>query len=398
MRKIITVLKKIVPYPLYELIWRIWHGHFSYYFWIFPIKKNKICITSYYGKGYGDNSKYIVDYLLRKSSDQFEIVWLVDTKNPIDYSLFPDNVRVVEYGTWSSLYELATSKVWIDDCRKFIYPPKRKNQYYIQTWHGGIPLKKIEKDAADKLGSFYVNMSKRDSLNIDLLLSNSAFNTLIFEKSFWYDGEILEKGLPRNEYLTKVNSKKLRKKISHYIGHEVDRVCLYAPTFRQNHDLSVYDLDYFELSKRLEKRTGKQWTILVRLHPNMSKYSNKLTLPNNTYDVTDYPDMQELLGASNLLITDYSSSMFDQLFLDSICILYAPDINNYQDERGFYLGMEELPFPIAEDNKQLFRIIEMLNREAYIEEENKFKEQLGVYDQNVLEFLHEYLVNICELD
>ena len=103
---------------------------------VIPIKQNKIVVSSYDGKGYGDHGKYICNALLAQGAD-VDIVWL--SGNPND--VFPTGIRPVKFKSLRSIYEQATAKVWIDNKRKKHYVRKRKGQYYIQIWHGGLGLK-----------------------------------------------------------------------------------------------------------------------------------------------------------------------------------------------------------------------------------------------------------------
>ena len=141
---------------------------FIYYlFRIFPIKNNKIVISSYYGKGYGDNGKYICQELL-KSGRNLDIVWLSEEKQE-----FPNQIRVAKYKSVKSIYEQVTAKVWIDNCRKRSYVRKRKKPYYIMTWHGGIGPKKVEKEAERQLPRHYIKAAQRDSKMANLFVAES---------------------------------------------------------------------------------------------------------------------------------------------------------------------------------------------------------------------------------
>lgn len=130
-------------------------------FKLIPINNKKVVVSNYYGKGYGDNPKYIVSELLSTKKD-YDIVWLVLPNKNYE---FPNGIRTVKYSTLRSIYELATAKIWIDNCRKFSSITKRENQFYIQTWHGGIALKKIEKDTEDTLTAKYIKDAICDSKN-----------------------------------------------------------------------------------------------------------------------------------------------------------------------------------------------------------------------------------------
>src|SRR5690554_6615379 len=121
----------------------------SFLFSFLPKKKNKIVIKSFYGRGYGNNSKYIVESLL-KCNRHVEIIWLV-TKKGIEESNFPDGVKAVMDSRLIEAYHLATAKIWIDDRRKVRPIYKSKGQFYLQTWHSPLRPKKIEKDAEEML-------------------------------------------------------------------------------------------------------------------------------------------------------------------------------------------------------------------------------------------------------
>lgn len=148
-------------------------------FKVFPINDRKIVISSFGGKGYGDNGKYIAKELLR-SETNYDIVWLIDN---LDYH-FPNGIRKVKRLSLKGIYELSTAKIWIDNRRKPAYVLKRRKQYYIQTWHGNTALKKVEKDATNVLPPQYVKAAQKDSKMIDVLLSGSAWETRKYREMF----------------------------------------------------------------------------------------------------------------------------------------------------------------------------------------------------------------------
>ena len=184
---------------------------FFYLFRIFPIKKNKVVLSCHLGKGYGDNGKYIVEALLKRRK-KYDIVWLA--KNPSEK--FPDGVRAVYYRSIKSIFEQVTAGVWIDNRRKPLFVRKRKNQFYIMTWHSNIALKKVEKDVEEHLEPRYVASAKRDSKMADIILSGSKWETALMQRAFWYDGKVLQIGYPRQDIF--VGSKdEYVKKIRKYI-------------------------------------------------------------------------------------------------------------------------------------------------------------------------------------
>jgi CDP-glycerol glycerophosphotransferase len=360
------MLKRYTPEFLVGFIRKILSGNYFYFLWLFPIKSNKIVVCNYYGKGYGDNGKYIVEKLIEDKVN-CEIVWLL--KNDLEGKVkFPDMVRTVKYGSFKAIFEMATAKIWIDNCRKLYSPPKRKSQYYIQTWHGGIALKRIEKDVQNKLSSFYVQDAKYDSRIANLFLSNSTFCTNLYNSTFWYEGEILECGSPRCDILVNENSIWNNKIRDFYNIDRNKSILIYAPTFRADLNTKIYNIDFERLIKTLEKKFSGDWVVLVRLHPNVSTKDNFMTFSSKIINATNYDDMYELMAGSDILITDYSSSMFEFSFMRKPVFLYAPDIIEYTEDRDFYFDIFSLPYSVAEGNEQLVNIIEQFNYNSYIEE------------------------------
>lgn len=333
-----------------HIYYAIYFGFFMTFFKLFRIKNNKIVISSFYGKGYGDNPKYVCDELLKKSKD-LDIVWIVKDYN--DKSI-PEGIRKAKHNSIKALYELSTAKVWIDNSRKTYHTRKRKNQYYIQLWHGSMMFKKIEFDVADKLGKFYVRNMKKDNKMIDLFVTNSEFFTKKVRETFKYTGEVLECGEPRSDELMKNHvkmGKDFREK-NNYVGK---KIIMYAPTFRANYGTEAYDIDYEKLYNSLENK--QDYVIFIRLHPNISSDKIKINFNDHIIDMCKYPNMHDLIAASDIVITDYSSSMFEAMLIDKKVVIYASDIDEYSDDRGFYFEFSELPFPLTKNTKELIKCI-----------------------------------------
>jgi len=375
--KIYSAIRKL--YYIMLEIRRYLRACFSVLFFLIPIKQNKIVICSYYGKGYGDNGKYIVERIINKGLD-YDIVWLLN-KDLMKKNSLPTQVRAVKYGSLRGLYELATAKVWIDNCRKEFYSIKRKGQFYIQTWHGGIALKRIEKDVQEKLSADYIRMAKKDSKMADLFISNSRFCTEMYRRAFWYEGRILECGSPRNDILLSSDTHVKEKVRGYFDLDENTKILIYAPTFRADYSVDAYKLNFNELIKVVEKKIGGKWCVLVRLHPNVSYKSNFINYNSKVMNATHYEDMYELLAVSDILITDYSSTMFEFSLTYKPVFLYAPDIESYKKDRNFYFDIFALPFPVAEDQQQLHMQIENFDQESYSMRLKDFFEQLGILEK-----------------
>lgn len=342
---------------------------------ILHCNRKKVVFENFAGRGYGDNPKYIAEELLSRNL-KYDIVWIV--KKGTNYS-FPKGIRTVNCGTVRELRELATAKFWVDNNRKKVYIFKSKNQKYIQTWHGFYPLKKMEKDAEKSLTKEYIASAIHDSQMTDLMVSGCKIRTEIYKKSFWYDGEIAEWGTPRNDIF--FNGKDYREQVCKSLGIPSDKkLVLYAPTFRDDHSVSAYDIDFDNLRSGLSRRFGGEWVCVIRLHPAIREKSNFINYSDVIVDASAYDDIQELFAACDLLITDYSDCMFEFSLTRKPVFLYASDIDAYTKGRNFYYDIHDLPYSIAENNERLSELIMKFDDTEYKERVNAFFDRTGIFE------------------
>ncbi|MBE6241312.1 MAG: glycerophosphotransferase [Bacteroidales bacterium] len=363
-----------------------------------PVKKGRVMCSAYFFKQYACNPRYLTEYLLDNYPD-FEIYWVF--KRSVDIKGIDKRVKCIRRYSWKQIVvantaEYIVSNNRIDPFR--LYWCKREGQKYMMLWHGGVALKKIEKDAEDKLSYKYLQTAKYDSKACDLMISGCDFQTRLLKEKFWYDGEILEKGIPRNDIFFKTELHgEMRKKIcGRYNIPEGNSIVLYAPTFRKNRSIDPYRIDWNNVIPALRKTSGnKEVTVLLRLHPNLIGSVDVTPLLNNpaVIDVTLYHDMQELLCISDILITDYSSSMFDFTMQWRPCFLYATDIEQY--DRGYYFDFRDLPYPVATDEASLIDIIENFDKDKYNEDLKQFfNERVGLFeDGNASRSLAEWMLS-----
>lgn len=385
--------KKIIPKSLYKVIKEVRNYIFLFIMYVirvFPIDNRKIVISNFNGRGYGDNPKYVCEALSYKNK---KLVWLVKQYD----GNIPNYVVQVRYESIKSLYHLATAKIWLDNSRKEIYVRKRKQQIYIQMWHGSIALKKIEKDAIDILNNKYIKKAINDSKMINLMISNSNFSDILFSRAFWYTGEILKSGSPRNDILFNCDDEIIKKRFceKYKVNYECNFI-IYAPTFRDNLSLEYYKIDKKELIEAFEKKYKRKFCLLLKLHPNLKgilefEYSNE----SNIIDVSDYTDIYELMKISDYLITDYSSVMFEfPINSKKPVFIFATDLESYN--RGFYFDLNELPFPVATNSKQLINNIKVFNEEIYYEKLDCFYKKLEIFEdgrasQRIVDYIEKSL-------
>jgi len=205
----------------------------------------------------------------------------------------------------------------------------------------------------------------------------------VFKKSLAYSGKILEFGMPRNAILLSEHEdiiEKVYKKLNILRNKEVG-IVLYAPTFRgtTGNTSFIPTEEQFSINKVLtffNEKFNKKFIFLFRAHHTM-----KITIDNECcINVTDYPDMQELLCASDVLITDYSSCMGDMALMRKPIFLYTPDLDEYIKDRGFYWDIHSLPFPIAGAEEEFLQNIENFDLPDYIKGVESYFLKLGTYE------------------
>ena len=341
-------------------------------FRLLPIKKNKVVISHFYGRGFGDSPKAIA-LALQEADPTLELYWLLsDMSQPL-----PDGIRPISYTPLSRIYHLSTAKVWIDDCRKGARH-KKKGQIYLQTWHG-FALKRIERAAEGALPDFYPAYAQRDADQTDVIISGSRFMTQCYQTDFWYNGPVEEYGSPRNDILFHPPAQ-LRETVCRTLGIAPEnKLVLYAPTFRADGSLAPYSMDIPAMLSAFDRRFGGKHCMLLRLHPNLDAKSDALCCDGITmFNATHYPDIQELLSVADAVITDYSSLMFDFALTGRPCFQFATDIADYRQDRSFNFPLDQLPFALAENNAQLCDAISAYSPEAAHEKWDQFARENGI--------------------
>lgn len=339
------------------------------------IDYRKIVFISYFGLGYLGNPKYVAEAVHRLFPGEFDLVFLV---NGIDDSL-PSYIRQVRKSSPASQYELATARVWIDNCRARKYVKKRDEQVYINTWHCSIAPKRVEADVEEHLGPMYVRMAKLDGQITDLMFADNSLYERVYRTAFWYNGPVIRCGVPRNRPLI-LGDHAATERVREAFGISRDTaLCLYAPTFRANFAMEQYQFDFTAVRTALEKRFGKKYVLAYRLHPNIAKLGRPSFL-DGLIDATNYPDAQELLVASDVCISDYSSILEDFAFTGRPGFVYAPDFDSYMDDRGIYYSFDRRPFPVAMTSEELVGSVAAFNEVEYASKLREFYDFVGMED------------------
>lgn len=366
--RIIKIIERVLSWTAYPIARLLVIGK--------PIDRNKYFCISMGGNSYGDNIKCLSDYLIANVPDA-RVVWGFTSSF---YDCSGCELKRVKLYTIDYYKEILTSKYILSNNRlnqRMFH--KRKGQIYLQTWHG-TALKRIGKDAR-KSRPWYKRiiqppMLEFDVDNTDIMISGSGFMTGIYREKFGFKGVMWEVGTPRNDIFFKDLPEIVTKVHSFYSIPDETQIILYAPTFRSDGSFEYYDIDAKKLMSLWERQTGKKCVFLARLHPNIANKESDLKklFPSETIYASSYPDMQELLYATDLLVTDYSSSMFDYMYSGKPVLMYIPDWDNY--ERGFYFTKEELPFVMVRNNNELKEAIEKVDLSGYCSLFNNFLKKI----------------------
>lgn len=351
---------KIKEFLYHKIYFRLLEKCIDWFFYL-PVKNNKIVFLHDFGNGYGDSPKVLAQEIMRRGLP-YDMVWLVN-----DMKLeFPHPIRKVLMSRIKSVYELATAKVIITTAKSKYNLKKKSTQFFIYIPHGQIGAKYVERQAGNTLSKGYIDGSIWHSKVSNLFISSSKLHTEEELTWYWYDGEVMECGLPRNDiffHYTSEDVQSIKKKAGIPDGV---KVVLYGPTFRNEPSNEPYAIDTERVLQTLEQKTGDKWIFLFRAHPNFVWYGKPaFEYSDKVMDVTNYPDMQDLLLISDVLISDYSSAMFDFNLMHRPVFLFTKDIEAYQKMRGLKDWYFKVPFPFCHNNDELVSAIANYNEQEY---------------------------------
>lgn len=359
--------------------------------WIIPIQKNKIVMWTFEGLGgYGCSPKYIAEEILKRNQlekNELEIFWLLKDVN----KEFPKEIKKIKSTLWTRAYHLSTARFWVANTRTFYGTKKRKGTTYFQTWHGTVAVKPIGKYRGRNLSKIAYLVSEYDSKMIDYALSGSRWCTNMWPDGLIYKGKILETGTPRCDILFSGLEEKHRQLREEYGIPNKARILLYAPTFRggsqnmvRSVDTELVSLDFEHLIKALEEKFKGEWYIFLRLHPQLAAKMEKMPVRRKNerlLDVSQRPDMNEIIAASDAMITDYSSAIFEGFLTKQPGFIYIDDLEEYVNDRGnLMFDISEIPFPVAYSNDELIQNILDFDGEDYRKRVEKFIEKVGIME------------------
>ena len=345
-----------------------------------------VIFCAFNGKSYSCSPKAIYEYMKdNEKYKDYEIIWAFKDTEPYTELKKNKNTKIVKLN--SKEYEkcLAKAKYWFFNYKipDYLYP--KKTQVFVQCWHG-TPLKRLGCDLIhfDNVMNTMRGMKKRykvEASKFSYFISPSKFASEKFIsawnlKEIGKENIIIEKGYPRNDFLFNYNEDdilKIKKKLG--IENEKRKIILYAPTYRSNqHETGVGYTYKEEINfEHFKEKFGDRFIILFRPHYFIANVFDFEKYKGFVYDVSKIDDINELYIITDLLITDYSSVFFDYANLKRPMIFYMYDLEHYRDEsNGFYINLDELPGKITENQDDLEKEIDRIDKEFKYDE--KYKE------------------------
>lgn len=358
--------------------------------YIFPVQRNKILFSSYEGMQYTCNPKYIFQGLFESLGSDHKYVWVLNNPENLPEQ-YRGKVKTVTYLSPKHIYHLLTSGFIINNLGIEPILPKRKSQTFINTWHGGGAYKVVSYDMNmfSKSEKLYIrHMRDIRKKGTDFFLSSCRKFTEISSRDFDIDeSRFVQSGLPRNDRFFQRDKRAttaLRKLLAQKNDFPEDNLLvLYAPTYRGTHRKQALidnEVCSQSVAQALYNKFGKPVTFLFRSHISKGKMVLSHSDDINVIDMTIYPDMQELLEVADVLITDYSSSIWDFCITRKPAFLYTPDLDQYLADRGFYTPIDNWPYDYAMSISDLCKIINNYKPENNLEKIKKHQEELGSYE------------------
>lgn len=364
------------------------------YYRKYKVDNKTVFFETFNGRNYGCSPKAIYEKMITMNEfKDYKFIW--SFIEPDKHEVKKDKrLIIVKHNSKDYFKYLSISKYWIVNSIVEERVKKKKEQIYVQCWHG-TPLKRLRYDI-EVDGAILNTISEIrrrndiDAARFDYFLSPSKFCTKVFTSAFnlkalGKSDILIEEGYPRNDSLFHFTDKdvtKLKKKFG-IKGNK--KVILYAPTFRDNQHTSGVGYTY-ELGidfDSLKEKFGKDYVILFRAHYFIAKSIDLSKYDGFVIDASDFDDVNELYMVSDIIMTDYSSVFFDFANLKRPMLFYMYDLDLYKGKlRDFYIDLKELPGPITETQEELEKSLENISNyeKEYKEKYKKFNEKYNYLD------------------
>ncbi len=371
-----------------------------------PMDPNLVVFTEYWGEGYGCNPRAIFEKL-QEIAPNMKASWVV---NPSKSGEIPASVKQLAPSSLKVWSLFARATYFVNNVN---FPPayvKRPGQIHIQTWHG-TPLKHIGIDVMDRAaatkalgpsraprrsrgsnaGSAEVATTHQDFVDLlrradrwDYVLTANAYSTEVWGHAFPCKYKTLEFGYPRNDRLSTATAQDIAQARANFGIAPDQTAVLYAPTYRDIEGDASMRIDF----KDLISKVSDEFVFIVRAHhtTQVTKELKDLVAAGRIIDGSAVAAIADLYLAADVLITDYSSAMFDYAILNRPIVIFADDWDAYQEARGTYFDLLETP-PGAVTRNQA-ELVEVFAQPTYQSASNRelltrFRERFCEFDDGL---------------
>lgn len=325
---------------------------------------DKMILFNAHGRRYNDSPKAIYLKMINDSRyKEYEFVWALDEPDKYDIP----GCSKVKMDTIKYFITALKAKYWITcvNIERGLHF-KKKQTIYLNTWHG-TPLKLI--------GNAVSGRKDFDFSSVDIFCTAGKYEDEIYKRDFnVLEDNLLLSGLPRNDELYNVSDEQIEtyKKV---LNIPIDKkIILYAPTWRDSTDRGKsysikppINIDYWK------KKLQDEYVLLLRTHA----YTNDVLgvkFDEFVRDLSSYPDINQLLIISDILISDYSATIFDYSILERPIICFGYDYDEYKKDRGFYFDLdEEIPNGVLRTQESVMEKILALDYKNECEKTKRFK-------------------------
>lgn len=354
---------------------------------IMPTNKKIVMFESNLGRNYTGSPKAIYEEMVRQGLDKkFRCYYILEKPK----TEIPGAGKTVKRNRFKYFFLFMQAGIWVCDTRLPKYIIKKPKGIYIQTWHG-TPLKKLALDmdtvhmAGEKGIENYRKNFMENTGTWDYLISQNHFSTEIFRRCFAFDKEMLEIGYPRNDILFAKNNEKDITDLKNRLGIPLDKkVILYAPTWRDN---EFYGKGHYKFNRAMDfdlmqEMLSDEYVMIVKYHYLVMDKVDWRPYKGFIYNCNLSYDIAELYLVADLMITDYSSVMFDYSLLQRPMFFFCYDLEEYRDTlRGFYFDfLEEAPGPVTLTTEELANSILHYNQAQFKDKQEAFHQKFNHAD------------------
>jgi CDP-glycerol glycerophosphotransferase len=340
--------------------------------------------TSFSGRQYSCNPRAIYAEMRRRRPD-LDYAWVT-----VDGQFgAPAGARLLLAGSKDHYEAMARARYIVSNDLLPAWFEKRDGQVVLQTWHG-TPLKHVGLDIERPKfanGVIYPDLIRENAGRWDVLLSQNAFSTPIFRRAFGFGGEIMEAGYPRNDLLSHPHRDEFAATARERLGVPPGKkVVLYAPTWR---DDALPERNGYRFFMKLDldaaaRSLGDDHILLLRMHNNIRAGLRIPAGSASVLDVSSYPDITDLLLIADILITDYSSVIFDFANTGRPILFFTYDLERFRDRlRGFYLDMQaDAPGPLLASSAEVIAAVHGIDQitESYARARAAFAAKFCPFD------------------